>query len=348
MENIDKIKLPLQASIRDALNIIDDGGLHIAVVTDENHQLIGLVSDGDIRRALLRGKNLEDSVIDILNEQPITVRKNESREDILAKAKKYRLSQLPVVDKNNTLLDVIDITRLATALSKSNPVILMVGGLGTRLRPLTDKIPKPLLKVGDKPILQTIIEQFKSHGFKNIILCVNYRSEMIKEYFGDGKEFGVNISYVDEPKRMGTAGALSLIKDIKEPFFVMNGDLLTNINFEYLYKYHLSTNAEATMCVREYEYQVPYGVIEMKGNSILKITEKPIQNFYVSAGIYMLDPSVLKNIPEDQFYDMPTLFEDIMESSGRAVSYPIKEYWMDIGQMDEFEKANEEYSTYFS
>ncbi len=348
MKNIHKVKLSLPASLRDALNIIDEGAMHVAIATDETNQLIGLVSDGDIRRALLSNKCLEDSVEDILNKQPITVNKNESTGDILEKAKKYRLSQLPVVDNDNKLLDVIDITSLVTPLSKSNPVILMVGGLGTRLRPLTDATPKPLLKVGDKPILHTIIEQFRLHGFKNIILCVNYRSEMIREYFGNGNEFGVNISYVYEPKRMGTAGALSLIRDIEEPFFVMNGDLLTNINFEYLYKYHLSTNAEATMCVREYEYQVPYGVIEMKGNNILKITEKPIQNFYVSAGIYMLDPSVLKHIPEDKFYDMPTLFDDIMQNSGRAVSYPIKDYWMDIGQMAEFEKANEEYSTYFS
>lgn len=348
MQNIHKVKLSLPASLRDALNIIDEGAMHVAIATDATNKLIGLVSDGDIRRALLSNKCLEDSVEDILNKQPITVNKNESTGDILEKAKKYRLSQLPVVDNDNKLLDVIDITSLVTPLSKSNPVILMVGGLGTRLRPLTDETPKPLLKVGDKPILHTIIEQFRLHGFKNIILCVNYRSEMIRGYFGNGNEFGVNISYVYEPKRMGTAGALSLIRDIKEPFFVMNGDLLTNINFEYLYKYHLSTDAEATMCVREYEYQVPYGVIEMKGNNILKITEKPIQNFYVSAGIYMLEPSVLKHIPEDKFYDMPTLFDDIMQSSGRAVSYPIKEYWMDIGQMDEFEKANEEYSTYFS
>lgn len=347
MKNTDKIKLPLGASLRDALNIIDAGGMHIAIVTDDCDRIIGLVSDGDIRRALIGNKSLDDSVVDILNKQPITVKENDPAADILAKAKKYRLSQLPVVDNENKLLDVIDITSLVTPLSKSNPVVLMVGGLGTRLRPLTDKMPKPLLKVGDKPILHTIIKQFRLYGFKNIILCVNYRAEMIREYFGNGSKFGVNIEYVYEDKRMGTAGALSLIKGIEKPFFVMNGDLLTNINFEYLYKYHLSTNAEATMCVREYEYQVPYGVIEMKGNNILKITEKPIQSFYVSAGIYMLDPSVLQHIPEDKFYDMPTLFDDIMQNSGRAVSYPIKEYWMDIGQINEYKKANEEYSNYF-
>ena len=343
MENIDRVILPLDASLRDALNIIDKGGMHIAIVIDDDSTLIGLVSDGDVRRALLRNKGLDDSIVDILNKQPITVTRDTSTGDILEKAKKYRLSQLPVVDKSNRLLDVIDITSLVTPLSKSNPVILMVGGLGTRLKPLTDETPKPLLKVGEKPILQTIIEQFKLHGFKNIILCVNYLAEQIRDYFGDGSAFGVNITYIYENKRLGTAGALSLIEGLEEPFFVMNGDLLTNINFEYLYKYHLSTNAEATMCVREYEYQVPYGVIEMKGNNILKITEKPIHNFFVSAGIYMLDPSVLKFIPNDKFYDMPTLFEDIMTGSGRAVSYPIKEYWMDIGQMADFEKANQDY-----
>ena len=229
-----------------------------------------------------------------------------------------------------------------------NKVILMVGGLGTRLRPLTEDTPKPLLKVGGKPILETIIENFKKYGFKNFVFCVNYKAHMIEEYFGNGKKFGVNIEYVYEKERMGTAGALSLLNKVpNEPFFVMNGDLLTNINFEDMLRFHLEHNAIATMGVREYEYQVPFGVVNVKNEKILSIDEKPIHKFFVSAGVYILDSSCINMIPKDKFYDMPTLFDDILKYNDNIVSFPIREYWLDIGRLDEYEKANVEYKEVF-
>ena len=224
----------------------------------------------------------------------------------------------------------------------------MVGGLGTRLRPLTQDTPKPMLKVGNKPILQTIVEKFAEYGFANITMCVNFNAGIIKDYFGDGKEFGVNIDYILEQKRMGTAGALSLLKERpNEPFFVMNGDLLTNVNFEHIFNYHTLHKATATMCVREYDYEVPYGVVKMNDNKIVEISEKPVQKFFVSAGIYMLSPEILDLIPKNEFYDMPTLFEKLIKLSKNIISFPIREYWLDIGRIEEYQRANEEYGIFF-
>jgi NDP-sugar pyrophosphorylase family protein len=228
-------------------------------------------------------------------------------------------------------------------------VVLMVGGLGTRLRPLTEETPKPLLRVGGKPILQTIVERFAAHGFTDFIFCVNYKAQMIRDHFGDGGRFGVRIEYIEESKRMGTAGALGLLPERPaEPFFVMNGDLLTNVNFENMLQYHLQNRAKASMCVREYDFQVPYGVVNIEEGLIRSIEEKPVHRFLVSAGIYMLDPSCLDLIPENAYYDMPALFERIVEEGGRAVSFPLREYWLDIGRMEEYERAKREYFEVFN
>lgn len=225
----------------------------------------------------------------------------------------------------------------------------MAGGLGTRLRPLTQDIPKPLLKVGNKPILETIIKNFANHGFVNITISLNYKGEMIKDYFGDGSNFGVNIDYVEENMRLGTAGALSLIENKpNEAFFVMNADLLTDVNFSHLLDFHSFSNSDATMCVREYEYQVPYGVIEVEESNVTSIVEKPIQKFFVNAGIYVLSPKVFDYIPKNEFYDMPTLFNTFIEKEKRVISFPIHEYWLDIGRMSDFEQAQSEYFRVFN
>lgn len=205
-----------------------------------------------------------------------------------------------------------------------------------------------MLKVGDKPILHTIVERFASYGFVNIAMCVNYKAKTIQDYFGNGEKFGVQIEYVLEQERMGTAGALSLLTTRPgEAFFVMNGDLLTNVNFESLLDYHQTHQAAATMCVREYDFQVPYGVVNIDGNKVTSIVEKPVHKFFVSAGIYMLSPQVLDLIPNGEYYDMPTLFEKLIAQNQNTVSFPIHEYWLDIGRMNEYEQANREYNEVF-
>jgi nucleotidyl transferase len=348
MKNIENIKLKQNATIKEALGIIDSGAMQIALVVDDNDKLIGTLTDGDIRRGILRGLDLDSSIETIVFKEPAVAKISSTKEEILKLALSRKLHQIPVVDDNGMVLGIKEIEELVEPKIKTNRVILMVGGLGTRLRPLTQDTPKPMLKVGNKPILQTIVEKFAEYGFINITMCVNFNASIIRDYFGDGKEFGVNIDYVLEQKRMGTAGALSLLKERpNEPFFVMNGDLLTNVNFEHIFNYHMLNKATATMCVREYDYEVPYGVVEMNDNKITQIIEKPVQKFFVSAGIYMLSPEILDLIPKNEFYDMPTLFEKLIKLSKNVVSFPIREYWLDIGRMEEYQRANEEYKEVF-
>lgn len=348
MKNYKNILLSPNSTIREALKIIDSGAMKIAIVVDEDEKLLGTVTDGDIRRGLLGTLGLEDVIEPIIFKTPTICNIDDTKEKILEIALEKKIYQIPIVDANGKLVGIEEVDELLKPTYKNNKVVLMVGGLGKRLRPLTEKTPKPMLKVGDKPILETIILNFKKYGFTEIILSVSYRSEMIENYFGNGSKFGVNIEYVHEEKRMGTAGALSLIREkLSEPFFVMNGDLLTNINFEHMMDYHMSNSSIATMGVREYDFQVPYGVVNVDGIHIKSIEEKPVHNFYVSGGVYVLSADSLKYIPQNQYFDMPTLFEKIIEKNLKSISFPIREYWLDIGRMEEFEKANNEYHKVF-
>ena len=348
MKNIKNIKLRQNATIKEALGIIDSGAMQIALVVDDNDKLLGTLTDGDIRRGILRGLDLDSSIETIVFKEPAIAKISSTKEEILKIALSKKLHQIPIVDDNGIVLDLKEIEELVEPKIKTNRVILMVGGLGTRLRPLTQDMPKPMLKVGNKPILQTIVEKFAEYGFVNITMCVNFNASIIRDYFGDGREFGVNIDYVLEQKRMGTAGALSLLKEHpSEPFFVMNGDLLTNVNFEHIFNYHMLNKTTATMCVREYDYEVPYGVVKMNDNKIIEIAEKPVQKFFVSAGIYMLSPEILDLIPKNEFYDMPALFEKLIKLSKNVISFPIREYWLDIGRIEEYQRANEEYKEVF-
>ena len=347
MYKIDEIKINQNASIKEALKVIDKGAIKVAVVLSDDGLLLGMLSDGDIRRALLKGMSLDDSITSIINRDPVVANINDTKERILELANEKKLHQIPIIS-NGKLIGIQDIREFLAPKNKPNKVILMVGGLGTRLRPLTNDVPKPMLDVGNKPILHTIVENFAKYGYTDIIMCVNYKSEIIKEYFGNGDKFGVKIEYVLENQRMGTAGALSLLqKRPKDDFFVMNGDLLTNVNFEYLHEYHKDSNALASICIRKYEMQVPYGVVNVRANKVTSIEEKPTQSFFVSAGIYMFSPIVLDFIPKGVFYDMPTLFGELLKHDFPIHPFPIREYWLDIGRMDEYRRANDEYEGVF-
>ncbi|MDD0855219.1 nucleotidyltransferase family protein [Campylobacter magnus] len=347
MYKIDEIKINQNASIKEALEVIDKGAIKVAVVLSDDGLLLGMLNDGDIRRALLKGMSLGDSIAGIINKHPVVANINDTKERILELANEKKLHQIPIIS-NGKLIGIQDIREFLAPKNKPNKVILMVGGLGTRLRPLTNDVPKPMLDVGNKPILHTIVENFAKYGYTDIIMCVNYKSEIIKEYFGNGDKFGVKIEYVLESKRMGTAGALSLLKERpKDDFFVMNGDLLTNVNFEYLHEYHKDSNALASICIRKYEMQVPYGVVNVRANKVTSIEEKPTQSFFVSAGIYMFSPIVLDFIPNGVFYDMPTLFSELLKHDFPIHPFPIREYWLDIGRMDEYRRANDEYEGVF-
>lgn len=348
MKNIEDITVKDSISILEVMKIIDESSKQIAIVIDENNKLLGTISDGDIRRALLKNIPLTESVKEIYFKTPTVASINDSREEIINICKVKKIHQIPIVDSKGNLVGLEILDELISKEKKLNKVVLMVGGLGTRLQPLTENIPKPMLEVGNKPILQTIVEKFGEYGYLNIVMCINYKSHVIKDYFGDGAEFGVNIEYVSEKDRMGTAGALSLLKDKpQEPFFVMNGDLLTNVNFEHLHDFHISNNSIGTMCVRDYDFQVPFGVVSIKDTKILSIDEKPKHKFFVNAGIYMFDPEILEYIPKNEFYDMPTLFKKLIDKNKKVISFPLREYWLDVGRIEEYEKANLEYPKEF-
>ena len=348
MTDYKNICINKQYTIKQAMQTIDQGAKKFVLVVDEAGKLIGSLTDGDIRRGLLNDLPLTAPIIDLINYSPIAFQQDADNQSVIQRAKDNGVTEIPVIDEQGMLIGLEPVATLQANTPKSNKVVLMVGGKGTRLRPLTNDIPKPMLQVGDRPILLTIIENFKKHGFDQFLLSVSYKSEVIMDYFGDGSKFGVSIEYIFEQKRMGTAGALGYMRDhLTEAFFVMNGDLLTNVNFDHMLTFHHQQNSIATMGVREYDYQVPYGVVKVEDNQIVGIEEKPVQQFYVNGGIYVLDPKMLGLVPQDTFFDMPTLFEKAIEKQYKSVAYPIRQYWLDIGRMEEFEKANNEYSGVF-
>ena len=335
-------------SIRHALSVIDESGLQIALVTDEEKRLKGVITDGDIRRGILDGVDLEAPVREVMNASPVTARPTDDRQDVLDVMRKRHIHQIPIIDSENRVVHIHVLDELIRPESRSNPVVIMAGGLGTRLRPLTKDRPKPLLEIGGKPILETILEGFIAHGFHRFYVAVNYKAKMIEDHFGDGSDWDVDIRYLHEEKRLGTAGPLSLLPDgLDETVFVMNGDLLTTLDFVQLLDFHRSCESTATMCVREYDMQVPYGVIETDGHRMTGLDEKPVTRYFVNAGIYVLEPETLKYVPENEFYDMTTLFEKLIDQNETATVFPVREYWQDVGQKEDFHRANGEYDEIF-
>ncbi len=337
------------ASVKDVMQVMDKSALQIAFVVDEEKRLLGVVTDGDVRRSILHGGDLSQSVTAIMNAHPIMAMQRTERAALLRLMKVKTVRQIPLVDEENHLVGLAQMEELLYRPRRDNAVVLMAGGLGTRLRPLTDKIPKPLLKVGAKPILETILESFLDAGFHRFYFAVNYKSQMIEDYFGDGSRLGAEIEYLHEKKRMGTAGALYFLPELpKEPILVMNGDLLTKVDFGELLDFHIEQEAAATMAVREYSYQVPYGVIDFDGERIKGIREKPSYSFFVNAGIYVLGPEAVACVNEEEFLDMPQLFNVLVEKGKKTTAYPVREYWLDIGRIDDFERAQEEYGEMFA
>ena len=338
-----------ESTVREAVSTIDAAGLQIAIVVDEDRRLLGTVTDGDVRRAILRGVALDDAVIGVMNANPTTAREHDDRETLLTLMRQRHLHQIPLLDATWRVVGLEVLDNLLQPKRRPNAVVLMAGGLGSRLSPLTDDTPKPLLHVGSKPILETILEAFVQHGFGRFYLSVNYLAEQVEAHFGDGSRWGVEIEYLREKERLGTAGALSLLPERPtEPLFVMNGDLLTRLNFAHLLDFHSEHAATATMCVREYEMQVPYGVIETRSHRILDIREKPTERYLVNAGVYVLQPEALDRIPDGEFFDMPELFMRLIQEEAETAVFPIREYWMDIGRLEDFDRANGQFDEVFS
>ena len=333
-----------KAIVKDAKRIIDTSLMHIAIVVDEDGKLLGIVTQSDYRKSILHHVNFSDPVTTILNESPETVLLSDSANKIDEFFIRTHLMHMLIINDEGILVNVEYYDEHLKIDRKENWVVIMAGGLGSRLSPLTDYTPKPLLNMGGKPIIESIIEKLISYGFRRFYLSVNYKADMIKDYFGSGSGLGVQISYIKETQRMGTAGSLSLLPDIpNKPFITMNADLITDINFQDLINYHLEHKASATMCVKEYDFAVPYGVVKVNDHKIEGLDEKPNQKVFVNAGIYLFEPDILELIPRNVSTDMPGLFNKIIAGNKITAAFPIHEYWLDIGQMGDYQKANSDY-----
>jgi dTDP-glucose pyrophosphorylase len=349
MSELAEFLVSSEDSIREAMSCIDQNAKGIALVVDEDRRLIGTITDGDIRRAILDGVNVGSSVQKLLARrsstpypEPITAPVDTADADLVQLMNEHSIRQIPLLDDEGRIVDLALLGDLIKEYESPLTAVVMAGGYGTRLRPLTEDVPKPMLPVGDRPLMEMIIEQLRESGIRRVNVTTHYLADKIKEHFDDGQDFGVEIDYVDEDRPLGTAGALGLMEPPDQPLLVMNGDILTRVDFRAMLSYHCEHDADLTVGVRQYDLEVPYGVVECEGSEVRRLREKPRYNFLVNAGIYLLDPSVYRYIPNGQRFDMTDLIEKLLEVGRTVVSFPIVEYWLDIGEPVDYEQAQED------
>lgn len=348
MSDLERSLVGPATTITHALEALEASDGKIVLVVDEERRLLGTVTDGDVRRGILRGVGLDRPVTEVMNRTPVTGAVSEEDRQIKQVMRLGGYKQVPVVDQQGRVVDLKLLKDLLDVPVWDNLVVLMAGGFGTRLQPLTRSAAKPMLQVGDKPVLETTIEAFLNLGFHRFVITLHYRADDIVQHFGDGSSLGAEIHYVRETEPMGTAGALrQLPVQPEEALIVMNGDILTNVNFLQLLEFHNEHQAAATMCVRDYDFQVPYGVVEVNGHDFAGIVEKPIQRFFVNAGIYALEPDALDRVPPTGRFDMPQLYEALRGDDRTVSVFPIREYWVDIGEHSDLDKARNDFSRVF-
>jgi dTDP-glucose pyrophosphorylase/predicted transcriptional regulator len=347
LTNWKEIVIKPNDTLEHAIKVLHEGGARITLVADKNNKLLGTITDGDIRRALINKLTMKSEVKIVMNNNPIKAGVDFSKKKLLQLMTNKGLIHMPIISSEGTIIGLETIEHLTKSSFYKNPIFLMAGGFGKRLHPLTKDTPKPLLKIGGRPIIETIIRQFIDHGFCEFYISTHYKSEQIKDYFKDGSQYGVNIHYVHEDTPLGTAGSLGLLpKDISDlPMIVMNGDLLTKVDFEDLLNFHNDSDSDATMCIREYDVQVPFGEVEINEGKVGSIKEKPLHKFFVNAGIYVLNNNVIKKIDGKTYLDMPDFLENELNNNG-INAFPIHEYWQDIGRIEEYTKANHDISLF--
>lgn len=329
------------ASIREALEAITKNARQVVMVADDDGRLLGLVTDGDIRKAMLRGLSLEGAIADVMNRNPVIAAPGTSRSEALALMQRRAIRHVPVVDGARRIVDLLLLDELLRPVELPNAAVLMAGGSGSRLRPLTDEVPKPLLRVGGKPLLEILVERLQQAGVREFRITVNYKSQMIEDHFGDGSRWGVRIGYIREREPRGTAGSLRMSDDRSGlPFFLVNGDILTKCDFRAMLSFHEGSDAEMTVGAVTYGLDLPFGVLEVDGDRLRGISEKPRLDFLINSGIYVLAPTVLELIPADRAFDIPDLVRTLLAHGRRVAAYPIRDYWLDIGRHDDFSKAD--------
>lgn len=339
---LQKLIIPADLTLANAMEAMDRAGFGILLVCGVERRLEGVLTDGDIRKAILRGDGLNQPCGAIASRSPITARHPVTPAEalhLMDHSRDYFVNQIPVVDEEGRVIDLILRSDLIKVDQIPMSAVVMAGGEGMRLRPLTDSLPKPMLPVGDRPLLEIIIQQLRAAGIQNVNVTTHYKSEKIADYFGDGQKYGVDIRYINEETPLGTAGGLSLIETPKEPLLVINGDILTRVDFRAMLSFHRQHAAALTIGVRSFNFQVPYGVIECDGPDVRGVREKPVYSFFVNAGVYLLEPDAHQLIPAGQHFDMTDLMDVLLKSGRRVVSFPIVEYWQDIGQHTDYEQV---------
>jgi dTDP-glucose pyrophosphorylase len=339
-ENWRKTLIVSESTIKEAIDSLEKSGMQVLLVVSEDRKLIGTITDGDIRRALLKGLELRSTISGVMHRNPLAVPPEMGREHILQLMQINKVHQLPIVDQDGLVLGLHVWDTIMEPKIINNMMIIMAGGRGSRLGQYTQNCPKPMLELGGKPILQHIIERAKANGFKKFVISLHYLSDIVEEFFGDGGSFDVRIGYIREHSPLGTAGCLSLLESSSDlPFVVTNGDVLTHISYSEILDYHVRYEASATMAVRQHEIQNQFGTVLTKGVDIEGFDEKPVYRSHVNAGVYVLEPDVLKYLEYNQHCDMPTLFDRIKKNSRRTVVYPMHEPWLDVGRPEDLVNA---------
>ena len=335
-----KTRIQEEASLEEAINILNTNGLRIALIVDEHDRLLGTLADGDIRRGVLKGFHLSSSIDKIINRNPIIVYSTDLPEKAIDLMVRHKVQQIPILNSERQVVGIHLWDEINKVSNLPNVMVIMAGGRGERLLPQTEQCPKPMLLVGGKPILERIILRAKKSGISRFIIAIHYLGDVIEDFFGNGDKFGVEIKYLRERSPLGTAGALSLIEETPHhPILITNGDVLTDISYSDVVDFHIKNTASITMAVRSYEIQNPFGVVETDGLEITSYIEKPVNYSLINAGIYVLEPNVLKEVPKSASFNMPELIDKLMKKGKRVVAYPAHERWLDIGVPEELKKA---------
>ncbi len=341
-QNWQRAVLPINSKIREAIHVLNDVSLKIVLVTDASGVLIGTISDGDIRRGLLRDLDLESPIQSIVHHDALVVPPDLNRDVVIQFMIANKIQQVPIVDEGMHVVGLHLWDQINTLTERSNVMVIMAGGRGSRLHPQTENCPKPLLPIAGKPILEHIIERARLEGFSHFILAIYHLGHMIENYFGNGDAFGVKIEYLREEFPLGTAGALSLLDPLpKSAFVVTNGDVITDIHYGELVDFHVQYGGSATMAVRVHEWQNPFGVVQTQGIEIIGYEEKPISRSHINAGVYVIEPSVIQLLDKSVPCDMPTLFELLQKEGDKVLAYPVHEQWLDVGHPDDLQKAKQ-------
>jgi dTDP-glucose pyrophosphorylase len=336
-------------TLRDAIEQVDRNGRGAVLVLDPEHGLLDVITDGDLRRAVIAGTDLETPVEHLAGRresspyrEPVTAALGTDRERLLALLREHSVRQIPLLDAEGRVADLVTLEELVPEPNVGLEAVIVAGGRGTRLRPLTDRVPKPMLPIGDRPLLQYTVERLRDAGVPRVHIATHYRGEQIEEHFGDGERFGVDVRYLAEPHALGTAGSLSLLETSDRPILVINGDVLTSLDVRAMFTFHREQCASLTVAARPYRFEVPYGVLRCEGSAIKGITEKPGYHFFVNAGVYLLEPDALDLVPGQRASDMTELLERLLTLGRRVASFPLVEYWMDVGRPGDYEQAQED------